>query len=714
MIRFKFSLYLFILSMYSFAGEGLWIPFLLENHTITDMQASGLKLSATDIYSVNQACLKDAVVMFGKGCTGEVISPGGLLITNHHCGYGRIQSHSTVEKDYLTDGFWAFTREEELPNPGLTVSFLVRIEDVTGAVLDSVTPDMDDKKRAETIRNITKVIVSNAVKSTHYEAEVESFDFGMNYYLFVYELFKDVRLVGAPPSAIGRFGGDTDNWIWPRHTGDFSLFRIYAGKDNKPAEYSPENVPYSPKKFLTISTGGIHEGDFTMVIGYPAKTDEYLYSGGLSIIARKILPAKIKMREARLRIMSDEMSRSREVQLQYANKYQGTSNAWKKWTGVVGGVKRTGIIDQKIQLEERLASWLETYALHAGIDSLVLQKLSDFYTENRPGIIAMDLSREAMNSFEMIGFASGIVSDVISKLNHVNPDFKSIGNQLKTRSQGFFRDVNLSIDRQSMSKILDIYFESVDSMFYPSAYSVIRSKFKGDIPAYVNWLYNKSLFTDSAKLKKVINTLSGKSTKKLLSDPAFRFYLDFSDVFYPYYAVSDSLDLVLQRYYRDYLRGLRAMDSSLLFYPDANFTMRVAYGKVEGYKPADAVIYKYNTTLKGVIEKENPAVSDYKIPEKLRQLYEKQDYGHYGVDAAMPVCFIASNHTSGGNSGSPVLNAEGELIGINFDRNWEGTISDYEYDPAVCRNISLDIRYVLFIIDKFAGASNILQELIIK
>jgi hypothetical protein len=713
MIRIFFPLLFSCLSVYSFAGEGMWIPLLLENKTIAEMQAAGLKLSAADIYSINQACLKDAVVMFGSGCTGEVISPGGLLITNHHCGYSRIQAHSTIEKDYLTEGFWAYLPGQELPNPGLTVSFLVRMEDVTQEAMEGVRPEMSERQREEVIDKNSAEIVANAIKNSHYEADIESFFFGSDYFLFVYEVFEDVRLVGAPPSSIGKFGGDTDNWIWPRHTGDFCLFRIYAGKDNKPARYDTANVPYKPKKYLTISTRGFHEGDFTMVLGYPAKTDEYLYSGGLKMITGDILPAKIKMREERLRIMQEEMAKSPEVKLQYAGKYQGVSNAWKKWIGVVNGVQRSDAINEKKHHELMLMDTARTDTCKANYFKTVLHRLKDFYSINRDGITASDLGHETLNSFEMTLFASNFDRNAMMIL-YDSSEYTVIQDQLRNMADNFYKTVNLRIDRKTMESVLTLYFKSIDPSYFPGIYKTIEDRFHGDINGYVEWMFRKSIFVNPGKLNALIDHLSDRSVKKLLSDPASLFYQSFSDALVSYYPVADSLGLVHQQLYRGYMQNLMATDTNRVYYPDANFTMRVSYGKIEGYKAADAITYDYYSTATGILEKENPEIADYKVDEKLRRLLEKKDFGKYGADTTLPVCFVASNHTSGGNSGSPVLDAYGRLIGINFDRNWEGTVSDYEYDPAVCRNISLDIRYVLFIIGQYAGAENILRELTIE
>ncbi|MBN2273926.1 MAG: S46 family peptidase [Bacteroidales bacterium] len=706
----KSFLYLFFISLLPIglqAGEGMWIPLLIEKGTITDMQAAGMKLSSDDIYSINKACLKDAVVLFGRGCTGEIISPDGLLITNHHCGYGCVQVHSTIENNLLKKGFWAYSHDQELPNPGLTVSLLISIEDVTAQVLESITTDMSEKQRSAVIDSNSAAIIANKIKDTHYKAEIESFYFGNDFYLFTYEVFKDIRLVGTPPSSIGRFGGDTDNWIWPRHTGDFCLFRIYAGKNNKPAAFDKDNVPYKPKKHLTLSTQGIREGDFTMIMGYPARTEQYLHSKGLAIIIEEILPSKIEMREERLRIMAEEMSKNPEINLQYAHKYQNVSNAWKKWKGIIDGAARTCIVNKRIRQEQTLATDPQT----SSVFKPLLQNLNEHYTENKAAVIASELGNEAMASFEIMRFATDFINKAYSTLGYNTTGSSESKEELKKMANDFFTNVNLVIDRRTMPGILDIYKKSVDPVFLPESYDIINDRYNGDSRAYIEQLFEKSLFTNRNRLNKMIEKLSFRTVEKLLSDPAIRFNEDFSDVFIPYYLIGDSLDQELNRLYRDYVNSLMTFDTCCQYYPDANFTMRLSYGKVQGYNPANAIYYDYYTTAEGLLEKGRKDVADYSVNEKLRQLIEDKDFSPYAVDSTMPVCFIASNHTSGGNSGSPVLDGKGRLIGINFDRNCEGTISDYEFDPSVCRNISLDIRYVLFIIDKYAGAFNILKEL---
>ncbi len=698
----------------AYAGEGMWNLLLLDSLNYKDMQEKGLRLAPEDIYSINQASIKDAVVIFGGGCTGELISPDGLLITNHHCGYSRIQAHSTVENDYLTNGFWAGSREEELANPGLSVSFLVRIEDVTGKVLAGIPDSLPETERNRRAGAMMEELKSRAVEGTHYEAEIKSFYFGREYYMFVYEVFRDVRLVGAPPEAIGRFGGDTDNWIWPRHTGDFSLFRIYADKENKPADYSPENVPYRPKKHLTISTDGVKEGDFTMVIGYPGRTDEYLTSDALRMIGQKSLPAKIEMRTLRWQALEKEMARGPEARLKYAGRYVGISNSWKKWIGVTRGIESSDAIRRKKLLESSFDQWAHgNVADTAGYSSL-MEQFSVSYTQFEPLYIANDLGYELLNSPEVFDLLNKTQIDFYAMLDSSDTFQKVARNQLKQSGVKFFRTESMVIDQQILPSMLRIYAENTDPRYHPGFFSTISNEYKGSYEDYINSAFSRSVFTDSTRYVKMLRKPVEVMRKLISTDPLVVIYRDFSrTLMFDVYVKADSLSRQINRLYRKYITGMMAMDKTRVLYPDANFTMRLAYGKVEGYEPSDAVNYGFYTTLKGIMEKENPEIADYQVPLKLKELFVQRDFGSYTVNNNVPVCFIASNHTSGGNSGSPVLNAEGNLIGINFDRNWEGTISDYAYDPGICRNISLDIRYVLFIIDKFADADWLLDELTI-
>jgi hypothetical protein len=696
------------------AGEGMWNLLMLDSLNYKDMQEKGLRLKPEDIYSINQASLKDAVVIFGRGCTGEVISPDGLVITNHHCGYSRIQAHSTVQNDYLTNGFWAGSKAEELSNPGLEVSFLISIEDVTGKILADIPDTLPESERTLLVAKKATALEQEAIAGTPYEAEIKAFYFGKSYCLFVYEIFSDVRLVGAPPEAIGRFGGDTDNWIWPRHTGDFSLFRIYADKNNSPAPYSPDNVPYKPKKYLSISVDGVQEGDFTMVLGYPGRTDEYLTSGGLQMIAQKSLPAKIEMRTLRLNALEEEMASSPEARLRYASRYVGVSNAWKKWIGVTQGVKRSDVLKRKGNFEQRFDRWAGGLEDDPNGYASLMNRFQSLYTVYEPLYLSNDLGHELLNSLELSDLVDDVQSHFYTMDDSTNQYKKIVLQKIIQSGRGFFKSNAAGIDRRIMARLMEIYANNVAQEYHPDFYRQVIKEFKGDYKAYTDFIFNQSAFTDSSRYMKLFSRSPVTIRKKLENDPLVIFYRDFSKtLILEVYKKTDSLNLELNFLYRTYISGMMMQDTSRILYPDANFTMRLAYGKVEGYQSSDAISYRYFTTLGGIIEKEDPEIEDYRVPEKLKALFRNRDFGPYASNGQMPVCFIASNHTSGGNSGSPVFNAEGNLVGINFDRNWEGTVSDYAYDPAICRNITLDIRYVLFVIDRVAEAHWLLDELTI-
>jgi hypothetical protein len=694
--------------------EGMWIPLLIEKFNIKDMQEKGCRLTAGDIYSINKACLTNAVVLFGRGCTGEVISAEGLVLTNHHCGYSRIHSHSTLEKDYLKDGFWAFSKSEELPNPGLTVSFLIRIEDVTKMILQGAADLAGrEEKEVQIAGNIEK-LVAETTEGTSYDAEIKPFYFGKEYYMFVYQTYKDVRLVGAPPASIGKFGGDTDNWVWPRHTGDFSLFRIYADSANNPAEYSPANVPYKPDYHLKLSINGIRENDFTMILGYPAGTHEYLTSHEIRIIGKETLPRKIELRSAILGIMRKAMDQNPEIKLSYSNKYYSMSNSWKKWMGVVQGFETYNAIEKKEALEEQFRLWLSTNPDYMKKYGQLLPEFSDIYQELEPYYIVNDFGSEAIFHIEVLDFASGFTELLNLNLDRQDDEFRNTIAKLKNRTENFFRNYEVEIDRDVFTKVLELYYKNAGQQFHPGFYQTIHHKYKGNYCKFTGHVMKKTIFTDKNKILDMLDNYSLTIAKKIFSDPVFQIFISFGEVFksnvYPkYYQLTHQLETL----YPEYLDALMLMQPERLFYPDANFTMRLTYGKVEGYYPADAIKYHYLSSLRGVMEKENPEVYDYIVPEKLKKLFEEKDFGRYGVNGRMPLCFVASNHTSGGNSGSPVLDANGYLIGINFDRNWEGTMNDFMYNPDISRNISLDIRYVLFIIEKYADAHHIIDELTI-
>jgi hypothetical protein len=702
------------------ADEGMWIPMLLKKYNIEDMQKAGFKLTADDIYNINQACLKDAVIGLGREgspfhhfCTGELISDQGLLVTNHHCGYGAIQSHSTLEHDYLKDGFWAMSQNEELVNEGITASFLIRMEDVTAKVLEGVTFDTDEEKRFEIIGKNIKAIQKEAEKGTHYRASVKPYFNGNQYFMSIYEIYKDVRLVGAPPSAIGKFGGDTDNWMWPRHTGDFSMFRIYAGKDNKPASYSKDNVPLKPKQSFKISLKGVNEGDFTMVFGYPGTTTEYLTSDALELMTKVDNPHKIKIRTKKLDLMRADMDASPLVRIQYSAKYAGVANSWKRWQGEIKGLRRLNAITKKKELEKQFETWAnstpELKKKYAG----VVAEMAKLYKEGTPVSLARDYAIEAgIRGAESVGFAARFSSLINLKKEEADKAAKLVKG-LQSRSAKFYKNFNLPTDQKLLAATLKMYSDNLEDKYLPEEIINIRDKYKGDFEVFAAKALNKSIFASKEKTEQVLNNYKPSMAKKLAKDPIYKLAASINSFYrnkiYPEYKKIFSKTKRLQRIY---MAGLMEMQKDKVFYADANSTFRVHYGKVAGYKARNAVNYEHYTTLDGIMEKDNPDIFDYDVPQRLRDLYYAKDFGAYAnAKGEMPVCFAATNHTTGGNSGSPVLNANGELIGLNFDRAWEGVMSDLMYDPTICRNVSLDIRYVLFIVDKFAGAGYLLDEM---
>ncbi|KAA3144424.1 S46 family peptidase [Alistipes indistinctus] len=675
------------------ADEGMWVPALIQSR-IKDMKAKGFKLTAEDIYSINRSSLKDAVLLFGSGCTGEVISDEGLFLTNHHCGYYFIGSHSSVEHDYLTNGFWAMNRSEELPNPGLTVSFLIRMEDVTDRALKGVGDEMPQAERDSMVKANAADVIAKATAGTHYEAAVEPFYYGNQYFLFVYEKFRDVRLVAAPPSAIGKFGGDTDNWMWPRHTGDFSMFRIYADKNNNPADYSKDNVPYRPRRSFTISTAGLKEGDFTMVYGNPGRTMQYVVSDAIDYAVNRGNPAKIKMRTMRLEIMNAEQAKDPATRIAYAAKNARVSNQWKKWQGESKGLARLGTLDKKRAFEAQFTAWAADKPLYRD----VLPKLRALYAELAPYAFARDYYQEAYQAIEMTQFAQNAAKGIFK------PDAEKAGD-------GFFKNYSQTIDRLSTQAVLGEYVKNVPAEWTP-AYFLEAVQKAGGVDRYVDELFEQSNFSTIEKYKALASANSATKAAALQNDPA----LLLAEAFNTFYNTKvdgtyKRLNTEINTLYRLYMKGLMEMQPDRTFFPDANLTLRVAYGTVEGYSPVDAVYYEPFSTIDGIMEKDNPDIYDYNIPQRLRDLYRTKEYGRWNVDGSVPVCFLATNHTTGGNSGSPVLNGRGQLVGINFDRTWESTMSDYEFDVVKCRNIIVDIRYVLFVIDRIGNAGYLLDEM---
>jgi hypothetical protein len=699
------------------ADEGMWIPLLIEKYNIKLMQEKGFKLSAEDIYSVNKACMKDAVVQFGGGCTGEVISPDGLLITNHHCGYGQIQKHSTLDHDYLTNGFWAMSVAEELPNPGLSVTFLKRMEDVTDKVMTGVTDSMNDTDRDKQIRSNISEITKNATEGTVYTASVRPFYMGKQYFLFVNISFRDIRLVGAPPSSIGKFGGETDNWIWPRHTGDFSLFRIYADKNNNPADFSKDNIPYKPLYHFPISLKGLKEGDFTMVFGYPGSTSEYVPSYHIDMVKNFINPKMIAIRTKKIEIMEDAMNTDPLIRIQYSAKKAGLANSWKKWIGESQGLDKMGTIAVKEAFENKLTEWINADKSRISKYGNLLPGYKKLYLQLREYSFVNSYTNEVFFNSGAEAFVLARSIKALAELIRNKGDNDQINvmkiNLMET-GRNFFKNYNQATDKKLFVTVLASYGDNLDAKWLAPGYIKLKNSSKGNFASVADKLYEKSVFTDEVRFRNFITAFNASGIARLDKDLFYTLALNVSD-----FLSSDvrpellRLNNDLQKLNKDYMTAQMEFNKDKVFYPDANSTLRLTYGSIRGYYSKDAVYFKYYTTLKGIMEKDNPEIYDYTVPEKLKELYKSKDYGRYTQDGEIPVCFIANNHTTGGNSGSPVINSEGQLIGINFDRAWEGVASDLSFNPEQSRNISLDIRYALFIIDKFAGAGYLLKEMTI-
>ena len=705
-MKFLRLLILLVFSQVSAQQGGMWIPSLLKGMNESEMKKLGMKISAEDIYSVNKSSLKDAVPQFDGGCTAEVISDKGLILTNHHCGFDNIQSHSTVENDYLTNGFWAYKMEEELPNKDLYVTFIIRIEDVTTKVLEGTGTLATEAEKQKKIQENISFLNKTLPKEAWQENNIRTFYDGNQYLLFVIENYKDVRLVGAPPSSIGKFGSDTDNWVWPRHTGDFSLFRIYADKNNRPAEYSKDNVPYKPKHFFPISINGIKENDFTMVMGYPGRTQEYLPAIAVDQIVNTLNPVKIEVRDAALKVQDGFMRKDNAIKIQYASKYAAVANYWKKWIGETKGLKKSNTINVKQKFE---AAFQEKVIL-AGKKTEYGNIISDFdknYSEIRDFALARDLFSEVvLRNSELLQNSYRLYQLEQILKTKGEQAFTDRKNNLSNGIVDFYKDYNAMVDKNVFEQLIAIYAKRLPSQFLPNELNNLNAT------QLTNDIYTNTKLTNLEDFRSLLEGDSKTVIEKINADKGYQILKAMADAYtknvLPKY---DELNLKNIATQRTYMKAILELFPNDRIFPDANSTLRVTYGKVKGYKPNDAITYEPFTYLDGVMEKYVPGDYEFDVPKKLIDLYNSKDYGDYASKGKIPVAFIATNHTTGGNSGSPALDAKGNLIGLNFDRVWEGTMSDIYYSPEICRNIMVDIRYVLFIIDKFAGADNLIKEL---
>lgn len=700
----KFLLLLFFVQVSAQQG-GMWIPSLLKGMNEDEMKSLGMKITAEQIYSINKSSIKDGVPQFDKKCTAEVISDKGLILTNHHCGYDAIQNHSTVEHDYLADGFWAYKMEDELLNKGMIVSFVVRIEDVTTKVLENVASIASEADKQKKIQENIANLIKTLPKENWEENVIKTFYNGNQYLLFVTETFKDIRLVGAPPSSIGKFADVTDNWVWPRHTGDFSLFRIYADKNNRPAEYSADNVPYKPKYYFPISIKGLKENDFTMVLGYPGTTQEYLPSYAVEQIMNVSDPAKIELRDITLKVQNEFMRNDKAIKIQYASKNQTIANAWKKWQGEIKGLKKANAIGAKQKFENQFKEKVIAAGKQAEYGSL----LPDFeknYAEIRDYALARDIFNETVTNAEILSVGYKLYQ--LEQLYNLKGE-QAFNDRRMILINGwgeFYSEFNPLVDQKVFTELITIYSKKYPKQFLPVSLENINAEI------VANEVFAKSQLVSYDKVKGLLTGDIKTVLEKLNNDEGYKVAKAITDAHLktvmPKY---DEINLRNTAAQRTYMKAILELFPKNRNFPDANSTLRVTYGKIKGYKPADAIFYEPFSYLDGVIEKYIPGDYEFDAPQKLIDLYNKKDYGIYGVNGKMPLDFIATNHTTGGNSGSPALDAKGNLIGLNFDRVWEGTMSDIYYSPEICRNIMVDIRYVLFIIDKFAGADNLIKEL---
>lgn len=711
MRKFVLSFVFILTSLFCLADAGMWLPILLKQNE-AEMQKLGFKLTAEDVYSVNNSSLKDAIVLFGGGCTAELISKNGLLLTNHHCGYSFVQRYSTLENNHLHNGFWAKNYKEEIPCEGLSVSFLIKMEEVTTAVLFGTNEISDLTERQKLIQQNIKSTIDKMISGTTYTAEIKPFYYGNQYFIFVYQVFKDVRLVGTPPESIGKFGGDTDNWVWPRHTGDFSLYRIYTNKEGKAADYSPDNIPMNSPEYLPISIKGVNEGDFTMVLGYPGTTMQYLTSDGIDLVVNFRNPPAIHQRGVRLDIMKKHMDKSMEIRLMYSAKANNIANGWKKWIGESKGIQDSKVILKKQNEEKLLQEIIDKNPVFQKKYGTIIQDIKNNYDIYKKFEIQSVSLRETFPVIELPALMERFRRTVFpEKGTIVWSDLKP---KLIAQAESFYGSFYKPIDKEIFIELIYYYFSTVSKENIPLNLQKYISISKEELTLLADKLYEKSIFSSKERYIEFLNSAKEKDLKKIKK------WLDAYTLFYDANKAMSELNskqipglkFQLEEYYRIYLQCLMEVQPARVQYPDANLTMRIAYGQVQGITPVDGMRYLPYTTAEGIIQKDNPDIFDYKVDQKLKDLINNKDFGRYAdKDGVLRVAFIASNHTTGGNSGSPILNGNGELVGINFDRMWEGTMSDLYYDVNKCRNISLDIRYFLFIVDKYANAQNLIEEL---